>query len=108
MEARVDLRTSTLVLGRTSYQFSGQEVERCAVIRRQPQAATGVSGSGLINPGTTHPDVSAESPIPGLNSGGSDIDSWRVVAHGPIVPPPPLSEGVSVGRLEYVGGGDFP
>jgi hypothetical protein len=29
MEASVDLRTSTLVLGRKRYQLSGQEVERC-------------------------------------------------------------------------------
>ena len=32
MEARVDLRTNTLVLGRTSHRVSGQEVERVALI----------------------------------------------------------------------------
>jgi hypothetical protein len=44
MEASVDLRTSTLVLGRTSHRLSGQEVERCALINRQPQAVREASG----------------------------------------------------------------
>jgi hypothetical protein len=34
MAASVDLRTSTLVLGRKQYQLSRQEVERCQLIRR--------------------------------------------------------------------------
>ena len=37
-------------------------------------------------------------PIPGLNSGGSDIRDWDVVASGPVVLSP-LSQGIVVGKL---------
>jgi hypothetical protein len=55
MEARVDLRTSTLVLGRTSHRLTGQEVERCALINRQPQVVGEAPGTGLITPEPTVP-----------------------------------------------------
>jgi len=98
MEAKVDLRTSTLVLGRTNHRLSGQEVERCALINRQPQAVREVSGPGLITPEATGPRASVETPIPGLISGGSDICCWDVVASGPVVLPP-LSQGIFVGKI---------
>jgi hypothetical protein len=107
MEARVDLRTSTLVLGRTSYRLSGQKVEQCALIRRQPQVATGASEPGLINPGATRLDVSAGIPIPESSPGGPDIDSWSVVAHGPIVLPP-LPEGLVIGKIEKYNTANLP
>ena len=44
MEARVDLRTSTSVTGRTGHRLSGQEVQRCALINRLPQAVREESG----------------------------------------------------------------
>jgi len=98
MEAKVDLRTSTLVLGRTSHRLSGQEVERLALINRHPQAGREASGTGLITPEATGPKASVGSPIPGLSSGGSDIRDWDVVASGPVVLPP-LSEGTVVGKI---------
>jgi hypothetical protein len=97
MEARVDLRTCTLVLGKTSHRLSGQEVERCALINRQPQAFRDASGTGMITPEPTGPVASVRTPIPGLNSGGSDISDWEVVASGPVVLPP-LSRGIVVGK----------
>jgi hypothetical protein len=51
MEATVDLRTSTLVLGRTSHRLSGREAERCALINSQPQA------EGSIGDGPDHPET---------------------------------------------------
>jgi len=66
MEVKADLRTSTLVLGRTSYRLSGQEVERCALINRQPQAVREASGTGLITPEATGPKASMGTPIPEL------------------------------------------
>ena len=39
-----------------------------------------------------------ETPIPGLNSGGSDIRDWDVVASGPVVIHP-LSQGIVVGKM---------
>ena len=70
MEAKVDLRTNTLVLGRTSHRLYGQEVKRLALINRQTPAITEASGTGLITPEATGPNVLMEIPIPGLNSGG--------------------------------------
>jgi hypothetical protein len=98
MEARVDLRISTLVLGRTSFQLSGQEVERCALIRRQPQIASEVSRTGLTTPETIGSYASAGTSIPGLSSGGTDIGSWEVVAHGSVILPP-LCEGLVIGKV---------
>jgi hypothetical protein len=98
MEAKVDLRTSTLVLSRTNHRLSGHEVERCALINRQPQAVGEVSGTGLITPEATEAKASVETPIPGLISGASDIRGWDVVASGPVVLPP-LSRGIVVGKI---------
>ena len=98
MQARVDLRTSTLVLKRSSHRLSEQEAERCALISRQPQAAREMSGTGLITPETTELKASVETPIPGLSPGGYDSDRWEVVASGPVVLPP-LSQGIVVGKL---------
>jgi hypothetical protein len=39
-----------------------------------------------------------ETPIPGLNSGDSDIRDWDVVASGPVVHPP-LSQGIVIGKM---------
>jgi hypothetical protein len=41
MEARVDLRTSTLLIGRERHQLSGQEAERCHLIGRQRRPMQG-------------------------------------------------------------------
>jgi len=98
MEAKVDLRTSTLVLGRTSHRLSGQEVERLALINRQPQAVCEASGTGLITPEATGPMASVGTPIPGLSSGGPDIRDWDIVASEPVVLPL-LSEGTVVGKM---------
>jgi hypothetical protein len=87
MEAKVDLRSSTLVLGRTNHRLSGQEIERCALINRQPQAVRKVLGTGLITPEATRPQASVGTPIPGLSSGRSDFRGWEVVASGPVVLP---------------------
>jgi len=98
MEARVDLRTSTLVLGRTSHRLMGQEVERCALINRQPQAVGKTSGTGLMTPEATGPKASVGTPIPGLSPGGADIRVWDVVASGPVVLPP-LSQEIVMGKM---------
>ena len=97
MEARVDLRTSTLVLGRTSHRLSGQKVGQCALINRQPQAVREVSGAGLITPEPTGTKSSVGTPIPGLSSGRSDIRGWDIVASGPVILPL-LSQGIIVGK----------
>jgi len=107
MEVRVDLWTSTLVLGRTSHRLTGQEVERCALINRQPQAVGEASGMGLVTPEPTIPKASVGTPIPGLSTGGSDIRSWEVVASGPVVLPP-LSQGIVVGKMRKTGDLDVP
>jgi hypothetical protein len=65
-EANVDLRTSTLVLGRKRYQLSEQEIERCQLVRRQYCLLQGASETGLINP-EAFPDEQVEVPIPGLS-----------------------------------------
>jgi len=97
MEATVDLRTSTLVLGRTSHRLSGQEEEQCTLINRQPWAVREASGTGLITPDTTGPKASVGTSISGLSPGGSDIRDWDVVASGPVVLPP-LMQGIVVGK----------
>ena len=94
----MDLRTSTLFLGRTSHRLSGQEVERCALINRQTQTVRGASGTGLITPEATGPKAPVGTPIPWLSSGGSNIRGWDVVASGPVVLPP-LSQGIVVGKM---------
>jgi len=73
MEAKVYLRTNTLVLGQTSHRLSGQEVERLALINRQPQAGREASATGLIIPEAAGSKALVETPIPRLNSAGSDI-----------------------------------
>jgi hypothetical protein len=100
MEAKVDLRTSTVVVGRTSHRLSGQEVQWCALINRQQQVVREVSGTGPITPEATGPKASMGTPIPipGLSSGGSDICGWDVVASGPVVLPL-LSQGAFVGKM---------
>ena len=55
MDAKVDLRTSALVLGRTSHRLSGQGVERLALINRHPQALREASGTGLMTAEATKP-----------------------------------------------------
>jgi hypothetical protein len=107
MEASVDLRTSTLVLGRKRYQLSGQEVERCSLIRRQCRRLQEASEPGLINPEKERTDGQDEVPIPGLSSGGTDSDCWNVVALGSVVLPP-LSEGLVIGKIEKPNGVDLP
>ena len=98
MEAKVDLRTSTLVLGRTSHRLSGQEVERLALINRHPQVGREASGTGLITPEATGTEACVGIPIQGLSSGRTDIRDWDVVASGPVVIPP-VSEGIVVGKI---------
>jgi len=87
MEAKVDLRTNTLVLGRTNHRLSGQEVERLALINRQTQAIREASGTDLITQEATGPKALVGTPIPGLNSGGSNIRYWGVEASGSVLPP---------------------
>jgi hypothetical protein len=55
MEVRVNWRASTLVLGQASHRLFRQEVERLALINRQPQAVREASGTGLITPEATGP-----------------------------------------------------
>jgi len=76
----------------------GQEVERLALINRQPQAGREALGTDLIAPEATGPKALVETPIPGLNSGDSDIRDWDVVASGPVVHPP-LSQGIVIGKM---------
>jgi hypothetical protein len=107
MGARVDLRTSTLLLGRKRYQLSGQEGERCQLNREQCRRLQEASESVLINPRKTLPRGQAEMPLPGLNSEGSNNGCWNVVALGSVVLPP-LSEGLVIGKLKGNYGGDLP
>ena len=107
MEAKVDLRTNTLFLGRTIHRLSGQEVERLALINCQPQAGREASGTGLITPEATGPKALVGTPIPGLNTGGPDIRDWDVVASGPAVLPP-LSQGIFVGKMTDRSGPEIP
>jgi hypothetical protein len=87
MEASVNLRISTLVLGRKFYRLSGQEVDRCQLIQCQCRPLQEVSNTGLINPETALMDRQAEVPIPGLSPGGPDIDCWNIVALGSVIFP---------------------
>jgi hypothetical protein len=98
MGARVDLRTSMLLLGRKRYQLSGQEVGRCQVNRHQCRRLQGASEPGLINPNKTS-HGQAEVPLPGSNLGGSDNGCWNVVALESVVFPP-LSEGLVIGKIK--------
>jgi hypothetical protein len=102
MEASVDLRTSTLVLGRKRYQLSGQEVERCSFIRRQCRLLQVASEPGLINPEKALTDGQAEVPIPKLSPGETDFVCWNIVALGSVVLPP-RSEGLVIGRRNIAG-----
>jgi hypothetical protein len=97
MEAKVDLRTSTLVLGRTNDRLSGQEVEGYA-INRQPQAVREVSVMGLIIPEATGPKASVGIPIPGLISGEFDTCCWDLVVSGPVALPQ-LSQRIFVSKI---------
>ena len=98
MQAKVDLRTSTLVLGRTSHRLSGQEVERLTLINCHPQVGREASGTRLITPEATGTDACEGIPIPGLSPGGTDIRDLDVLASGPVVIPP-MSEGIVVGKI---------
>jgi hypothetical protein len=51
--------------------------------------------------------MQAEVPIPGLRLGGPDIDSWSVVAHGPIVLPL-LSEGLVIRKIKKYNRANLP
>jgi hypothetical protein len=95
MEARVDLRTSTLLIGRERHQLSDQEVERCHLICRPRRPMQGASELGLINPEKTLPRGQAELPLSGLSPGRVDVESWNVVALESVVLPP-LSEGLVI------------
>ena len=97
MWAKVDLLTSTIAL-RTSHRLSEQELERLALINRQPQAVREASRTGVISPENIGPKASVGTPIPGLSSGGPNIRDRDVVASGPVVVPP-LSEGIVVGKM---------
>jgi transposase InsO family protein len=99
MEAKVDLRTSTLVLGRSRHQLAGQEVERCALVRRHPHSVREASQTDLINPETTGPKAPVGTPTPGISRGRADVVSWEVVASGPVVIPP-LSQAIVVGKIK--------
>jgi hypothetical protein len=67
MEARVDLRTRTLLLGRKRYQLLGQDVRRCQLNRHQRRRLQEASESGLINLKKTLPRGQAEMPLQGRN-----------------------------------------
>ena len=99
MEASIDFRTSTLLLGRKRYQLSDHEVERCQTIRRQNRPSQGTPEAGLRTPLKAPSTGQVEEPIPGSNPGGVAIDSWNVVALGSVMLPP-LSEGLVIGRIE--------
>ena len=88
----VVLRTSTLILGRTSHRLTGQEVEWCPLINRQPRAV----GDGPDRPGhegtqrfsgNTHPRVELRR-----------FRGWEVVVSGPVVLPP-LSQEIVVWKM---------
>jgi hypothetical protein len=70
MGACIDLRTNTLVIGRTLHRLSGREVEQCATIHRQCRTPQGVSRTGLASPGMTPSGGSTEVSIPGLSPWG--------------------------------------
>lgn len=74
MEACIDFRTSTLLLGRKRYQLSGQEVERCQAIRRQNRLSQVTTEAGLRTPLKEPPSGQVEEPIPRLSPGGVAID----------------------------------
>jgi hypothetical protein len=101
MEARVYLRTSKDEL--SVVRARGRSV--CSY----PPPTAGCHGSVGVGPDQPRNDGPGRfsGDIPGLNSGGSDIDSWRVVAHGPI-DLPPLSERITIGRIEKYSGADLP
>jgi hypothetical protein len=61
--------------------LSGQGVEWCSVFAANV-TVQGASETGLITPEKALPDGQAEVPIPGLNPGGTDLDSWDAKAHG--------------------------
>jgi hypothetical protein len=101
MEAKVDIRTSTLVLGRNRHRLAGQEIEQCALVCRHPRIVREALEMGLITPETTGPKAPVGTPIPGLSSGGSDIGGWDVVL-------PPLSQGIVVGNMRGRSNMDVP
>jgi hypothetical protein len=102
MEAKVDIRTSTLVIGRNRHQLAGQEVERCAIVRHHPLIVREASETGLITPETTGSEAPVGTLVPGLSSGGSDIGGWDVVASGSVAFSP-LSQGIVVGKMRSRG-----
>jgi hypothetical protein len=108
MEARVDLRTSTLLLGRKRYQLSGHEVERCQFIGRQGRPMQEAPEPGLRTPRKASPRGQAkQTSLLGSNSGGVDVDSWNVVTLESVVLPP-LSEGLVIGKIEKYYGVNLP
>jgi hypothetical protein len=81
---KFDIRTSTLLIGTTSYRLAGQEVQRCALFRYHQRFTREVSGTGLIILETTGRKVPVGKTISGLSSGGSDIYGWDVVTSASV------------------------
>lgn len=107
MEARVDLRTSTLVTGRTSFRLSGQEAACCDLLQHEPQAAGQAPRMGLITPEANEQNAPVGSPIPGLNPRGPDGSSWNVLTQGSVILPPG-SQGLVIWKLAKQGAVDVP
>jgi hypothetical protein len=98
LEAKVDLRTSTLVLGRGRHQLAGQNIERCALVRHQSLSVREASETDLINLETTEHKAPVDTPNPGVSRGRAEVVSWEVVASGSVVIPP-LSQAILIGKI---------
>jgi predicted aspartyl protease len=68
MGAKVDFRTSTLLIGRKCYQLSGQEDGRVKVNHHQCHQARGASEAGLISPSGSSTLGQVELPLSQLYS----------------------------------------
>jgi hypothetical protein len=82
----VDLRTSTLLIGKKRYQWSGQRRWVGLNNHHQGHQTPGASKSDLINPMTALPFGQAELPLLGSDSGGMDNGCWEVAASSQPLP----------------------
>jgi hypothetical protein len=103
----VDLRTSTLLIGKKRYQLSGQNDGEGEVTRHQWHQRQEASETGLANPTETSSLGQAEMPLSGSNSRGMTNDCWDVVALESVILPP-HAEGLVIGRLKGYKGEKLP
>jgi predicted aspartyl protease len=107
MGARVDLRTSTLLIGKKRHQLSGQTDGEGEGTRHQWHQRQVASEPGLANPTETSSLGQAEMPLSGSNSKGMTNDCWDVVAFESVILPP-HAEGLVIGRLKGYKGEKLP